>query len=424
MRVATGLSEYVATLRGFSRDVRLYFIVPLLLGLTIFGGISAVLANLYLLRLGYGAEFVGLLNSIGSASMAVFAVPAGILGRRFGSRRVMVIGLACCATGNALVALAGLLSGGTRDIAMPAAAALGSLGLDLYLVNSGPLLMGLTNPAERSHAYAIQSALTPLMAFGGSIVGGVLPSWLAPALSVAPENPASYRLALVISACLLAPAALAVLAIHEPVHEIEPAPVGRHSSDGPGPWGLIGLLSLVTVLQSAAEGISRTFINVYLDVGLRLPTSEIGAILSLAQLVAIPAALVTPLFVRHWSGRGTFIRASFGMGLALIPLALIVSPPGATLGYILVIALGGMARPCIIQFQYEIVPTKWRTTMAGATTLAFGLSNSLLSLVAGKLIATTGFASTFLLASVLTLAGATVFWVAFRRRAAARVVAA
>ena len=49
----------------FSRDVRLYLTANALFGFVLFGGIYPLLYNLYLLRLGYNTEFVGLANATG-----------------------------------------------------------------------------------------------------------------------------------------------------------------------------------------------------------------------------------------------------------------------------------------------------------------------------------------------------------------------
>ena len=54
------VAAYWRALRLFSRDVHFYLITAALIGFTVFGGIYAVLLNLYLLRLGYGPPFVGL----------------------------------------------------------------------------------------------------------------------------------------------------------------------------------------------------------------------------------------------------------------------------------------------------------------------------------------------------------------------------
>ena len=55
------MSNYLRTIRLFNRDVHLSLFTW---GMVAFGffGIQAVLMNLYILRLGYEPEFIGLLN--------------------------------------------------------------------------------------------------------------------------------------------------------------------------------------------------------------------------------------------------------------------------------------------------------------------------------------------------------------------------
>ena len=66
---------YLHVLRDFNRDVRLYLITTMLIGLTVDGGVYTVLFNLYLLRLGYGPEFIGLVNGSGMLLFASSACP-------------------------------------------------------------------------------------------------------------------------------------------------------------------------------------------------------------------------------------------------------------------------------------------------------------------------------------------------------------
>ena len=100
------MTSYLRTLRLFNRNVRLYLLVAGLMGLTVYGGINAVVFNLYVIRLGYGPEFVGMLNASSWLALAVFSLPAGRLGRRFGPRRLMIGGQALIAASLCLLPLA------------------------------------------------------------------------------------------------------------------------------------------------------------------------------------------------------------------------------------------------------------------------------------------------------------------------------
>ena len=56
------MNDYLKTLRRFNRNVRLLFVANAILGFVFFG-IYALLLNLYLLRLGYGLEDIGLFSA-------------------------------------------------------------------------------------------------------------------------------------------------------------------------------------------------------------------------------------------------------------------------------------------------------------------------------------------------------------------------
>ena len=88
----SSLGGYVRSLRTFSAGVRVCLVVIAVLGFTISGGISSVVFNLYLLRLGYGPEFIGLLGAVSSLATVAFSVPAGLLGRRLGSSTIGAAG--------------------------------------------------------------------------------------------------------------------------------------------------------------------------------------------------------------------------------------------------------------------------------------------------------------------------------------------
>jgi hypothetical protein len=57
------VSTYLQRFHLFHRDVRLFLVSAALVGLA-WDGMRTVLLNLHLLRLGYGPEFVGLVNAV------------------------------------------------------------------------------------------------------------------------------------------------------------------------------------------------------------------------------------------------------------------------------------------------------------------------------------------------------------------------
>ncbi|HSH79365.1 MAG TPA: hypothetical protein VLA19_12650 [Herpetosiphonaceae bacterium] len=67
-------------LRQLRPDLGRYYLAVSLLGFAVDGGVYAVLLNLFLARLGYGPEVIGLVNAAGMVVFALASLPAGIVG--------------------------------------------------------------------------------------------------------------------------------------------------------------------------------------------------------------------------------------------------------------------------------------------------------------------------------------------------------
>src|SRR5262245_56435164 len=94
--------DYFRAFGGLNRNVKLYVVG---FGLAAFGyfGIMGVLFNLYLARLGFGAEYIGLLIGSGQLVWAILALPAGVIGMRIGLTRALVFAELLMALGFSLV---------------------------------------------------------------------------------------------------------------------------------------------------------------------------------------------------------------------------------------------------------------------------------------------------------------------------------
>ena len=98
------MTAYFRAFGQLNRDVKLYLLA---FGITAFGyfGIMGVLFNLYLARLGFGAEFIGLLIGSGQLVWAILALPAGAIGLRIGLTRALVLAIALFTVSFSLVLL-------------------------------------------------------------------------------------------------------------------------------------------------------------------------------------------------------------------------------------------------------------------------------------------------------------------------------
>jgi MFS family permease len=407
---------YWRTLRKCSRNARLYLVSAGLMGFTVFGGIYSLLRSLYLLRLGYGPEFIGLVSAVGMLGWALACLPAGAVGRRLGSRRAMVLGLGLAALGYFAWPLAEWIPIGWRSAWLVLTVLFSDLSIAMYDVNSQPFLMDATTTEERDHVFSVQAALWPIAGFLGSLLGGLLPGLFAVMLQTTTQDPATFRYPLLLAAVSLG---IGVWALYA-TRETAPAAVAvKDDQAAPGPmaaapYRIMAFLGVVVLLGGMGEGAARTFFSVYLDAALHTPTAYIGTLAATGQLLAAPAALAMPLAARRWGHRRVFLWGSVGMALSLLPLALIPHWGAAGLGYMGMIALVSLTRPAVSIYMMGIVSSGWRATMSGIYTMSIGLSWSAISLGGGYMIAALGYPSFFLISAALTGAGAALF--GLRRR--------
>jgi MFS family permease len=404
------LKDYFSRLRLLSRDARLALVTSALVGFTVFGGIYTVLLNLYLLRLGYGARFIGLVNGVGTLSFAVFSLPVGVISERVGTRRMLMASMMLAATGFVAFPFVEIISVGVRSSLLLATYFLGNLGITVWAVNAPPFLTAATGEQERSHAFSLSFVLAALGAFVGSLVAGFLPDLLAVLLGSSLEEPAPYRYLLLFAGALLF-AGIPVFAAtsHAGIRLRQRA----IEEKGKAPLPLIITMSFVVLLSVVGEGAARTFFNVYLDTGLSVSTSRIGTLSALAQLLAMSVPMAMPLLAARIGKGKTILLGNVAMALCLLPMALLPHWLAAGGGFIGVVMLASFSRPAFILFQQESVRPRWRTAMSGTTGTASGLGFAVAAFGGGYLVTAAGYRDLFLVGAAVSLAGMLMFWAYF-----------
>jgi MFS family permease len=402
-------------LRLFSRDLRFFLVSAVLVSLA-WDGMRAVLLNLYLLRLGYGPEFVGLVNGMGALAFALLCLPAGTMGTRWGSRKVLIAGAGLLTLGFLLLPLAEFMMGSWRTAWFLAATVLTYLGFALYLVNGLPFMMGATTGEERNHAFSFHMALAPLAGFVGSLVAGVLPGVFAALMGVSLEEAAPYRFPLWLAALLLVPGVLALLSTGSGDAWEAQASTSRAAVTGNGrpPYKLIAAIAVSMAFRLGGRGTVLTFFNVYLDQGLGVSTALIGVLSAAGLLLSVPAALVAPSLVARWGNPRTIFGGKLGMALCVLPLALVPHWAAAGLGFMGSGIFFSVTVGPIRLFSQELVTPRWRATMASAFMMGAGSALAGMSLVGGYAIAAFGYRTVFLAAAGLMAMGAFFFWSWFR----------
>lgn len=412
------LASYAATMRQTQRNVRLLFTISAILGFTVDGGIYAVIFNLYVLRLNFGPEFVGRVNSAANLVFAFGCLAAGWLGTKWGQRRTMITGLVLVSLGTLSLPLTDRTATAWHGPWVMSTYVVTYSGLALYYVNSGPFLLRAIDASMRGNIFGMQSALNASASFLGGIVGGLLPAIFAVLLGVSLAQPQPYGVPLLLVGLMLVAAVFVLLQTRSP----EERPLeARLAAGGGAPtltaaYGLIIFMAIVRFFQVAGIGSASTFFNVYMDNGLGVATVTIGILTAAARLAAVPAALMGPALSARFGFGATAIFASFCAFLGMLPLALVPSPLVGGAGYITLMAFTSMRYPTFYVYMMERTPERLRSVMNGGNEMAAGLSFSLMSFIGGYVIVTFGYTATFLGGALLTLAGTVIFAVYVRRK--------
>jgi MFS family permease len=403
---------YPDALRSLSPSVRLYLASTALMSFTIYGGIYATLLNLYLLRLGYGPDFIGWVHALAALGYAIFCLLAGALGGRYGTRPMLILGLSLMVVAYGLLPLGEFLPAAVQPSWLVTTNLLGYLGIASYFVNGPPFLMSATNESQRNHAFSLRIALDPIAFSAGGLAGGFLPGVFARAMGAAPIGPAPYRASLLLAVLLLVPGVFALL--HTRSSRAERVERLRVTARGATPYGLIAFVALVVLLRYAGRATVKTFFNVYLDDGLHLGPAQIGTLSAAGQALSIPAVLAAPSLMARWGKERTLVLSLLGMALAQLPLALLPHWTAAGISFMVITALFSITTVTIRIYSQEVVAPPHRSAMSSGSMMAEGLIGFGMALGGGYAIVALGYPAIFLTSAGLTAAGGLVFWSCFR----------
>lgn len=401
------MREYGVAMRAFNWNVRFFLIATAVHGFVFFG-IYSLLLNIYLLRLGYGPEFIGLVNGIAPLMLAIFSLPAGIVSRRWGSRRVMMWSYFALAVSFGLTPLSDLLPEAIRPSWIVITYASGWIGAAFALVNFSPYLMAWSSEQDRSYAFALQSAAFPVAGFLGSFLGGSLPGFFATISDLSLDSPIPYRNALLVAAVIELLAAWAI----KQTEDVEKTAVSNtnHQSDRSAPpYRLMILFALISLTYIAGEWTMRVYFNVYLDTALATPTALIGVVSAGGLLMGLTAFLSPKGSAKLGANRLILINLLL-IPLAFLPLIFIPHWLAVGLSYMILIGSISLMTPTYLIFGQGMVDPKWHTAISSAISTSIGLGISITSLSGGSIVANYGFQTLFIVGAVAPLVGASIFW--------------
>jgi len=384
-------SSYAARLKCFSLNARFYLLFVFLITLNV--GIYGVIFNLYILSLGFGEDFLGLILSISSVSIGIFAIPAAFVCDRLGRKRTLL-------SSSLLLAFSLLILYNSTSSWLLIAFSIAYGGaMTLSLVTGATFLVENSTPYERMHLFSMYSIIYSVATLTGNLVGGYFPDVLADVMADLPSNLlvleagrcTEYRLTLYLSLAAVVFSLIPLAHIKETI-----VPEGCGIS---GAFKLyrstfkshrVRRMLIFYCLLGAGWGTALPYFNIFLDVVHKASPTEIGLIFSSAQLIMMAGYFLVPVLVER-NGR---VKLASMLQAMSIPFLLIFTFSSSLLlaafGYVMRYLLMNMANPILNSFKLEIAEAKERSIinssmwMACYTFVGIGTYAGGLMMAAGK----------------------------------------
>lgn len=392
----------------FRRNLWLLLIACLLIFTSI--GVQTLLLNLFLVTLGFRADYLGYFTFANTAGIGGAALVAGRVSQWIGCRRTLIV----AAVGFALTSAGFVLV--TQPVPLLALAVVNGASLAHVFVPCATYVMDNAKPAERSTAYAGYFTAQSLAMVVGSLVGGALPG-----VFVADPNssPTGYGLALLLGAAVgglgVIPLKLADDSVEEGSASFQ---TGGASASHQRRRARRDILWLTAAngITAISLGFGVPFINVYFSDQLGVSTSDVGLIFALGSAAMVVASVSGPPVAAKLGAIPTIALFRLATAPIFVGLALTNAVPIAAGFYVVRILLTNLTWPVDNAFSMELVPPSMRATLAGLRSASWNLCWAVSGALAGQFIVWWGFPSIFAAAALFVLLGSGSYVLAFYGR--------
>jgi MFS family permease len=367
----------------------------------------ALLYNLYLLSLGYQADFIGLVASVTTLSTASAGPVAFILSKRFPLGRILTLGFLLQVVGCTGQALSGAVAG------ILIFSVVYGLSQGFYWAPLPPFLAENSSLAERNHLFSINIAVQLLAGILGFVAAGQAPALLGGALVM--EFSGSLRATLLMATAVAGLALVPMLTLRRAFAVAEqPQPAAPRAQIEDSGQRHVVALGASALAMGVATGLAYPFFNVYFVTQHGATAEAVGRIFALSSVLSTIAALAAPALVARMGYVRSIALARLAAGLAMAAMAASSSLGLAVATFWLRnFALQIMA-PLIDAFGMATVPANRRAVQASVTSTLWHAGYGLTSIFAGLAIVGFGFAPPFFGAAAVIIGNAVVFWLYYR----------
>jgi predicted MFS family arabinose efflux permease len=377
--------------KGLSRDYWIFFSAAFFFDAGF--AVYYFLFNLYMLDCGFQERQIGWIGGALALGSVVGTLPAGVLTRRIGLKRVLTI----------LFVVAPLLHAlRVFWIWEPAQISLGFLSgvaMSSWGVCFLPAIARLTTSSNRTSAFSFIFSVS----IGTSMLGGIICGYLRRILSTAgiTMQPIDVkRLILLTASAIVIIGLLPLLRLRLPADSAPGLPSTTRL-----PWPLRFRLPSIRpflvrflvcmALWSALLAAFTPFANVYLASDLHIPMEQIGLLFSVVQLIQLCMGLLTPVVFRALGLVRGIAVTQFAAALLLWGMAAAANARFAVAFYLIFSAAQWMSSPGLYNLLMSETPDAERSNVAATTLFVNSLASSGATAGAGLLFTQFGYPRVF-----------------------------
>ena len=354
------------------------------------------LYNLYLLKIGFNEQFIGLIASIstvGNIAGSLFAVFAI---RRYGLRRALIVSFALVAVISALRALI------TSAPALLGLAALSGLVFSVWPVALAPTVTAVTTEKSRARGFSFICSSGIAIGIFGSAVAGKLPGWIS-ALPFRVSIAMSYRVSLIMGSAIVLLALLPLWRAN--LNVPEPAPERKFRRPSP----VVIRFLIAMLVWNLGTGLFNPFRNVFFAKTIHMAVGAIGYVFSWSQAVQVVAVLLAPLIFRKYGITRGIASMELATAVLLFALAISTGPVAASVTYCGFMAAQYMSEPGMFTLLMDGAAAQERNSASALNFLVSFAGQAVAAGVGGALLARFGYPPVLTSAAIMCALAAFLF---------------
>jgi MFS family permease len=401
----THFNEYLSNIRLFSNNARWFLMGSFFIG---FGySVFWLLLNLYLKQLGFKEGTIGTILSAASLGNVLVAIPAAIIIDHVRIKRVLFVSAALNSSLLTMMVLS------TQVWPIRILAGFSGAMFTVHGVVASPFFMRNSTPRERPYLFGINMALETLSGFVGTLIGGLIPTFL---LTRGVALLYGYRYTLIGGAIV----AVISLVFYAMIKAAKPVRQGRFRISeyfGARDWRIMISLTIPHFLVGMGAGLVIPFLNIYFLKRFSLESAAIGRIFSIGSLFTAIGFLIGPLMAR----RIGLVKTSVITQFLSIPFFLILAFSHnlilSVVAFFFRGSLMNMAWPMYNNFAMELVPENQQAGANSVMSLAWNMSWMFSASIGGYIIQQYGFTPVMLATVGLYMTSISSAWLIFRHKA-------